>query len=91
MIIDRTDAAIDRLTVGVADKVEPDLYTVGRSLVLEIAIRSRFGARMPTGRGNSLERAAMSRRCARRAMISVSSIWASAKPAAQLADRVIRL
>lgn len=46
MIIDRTDAAVDRLTVDPAGPLELDLYTVGRSLVLEIAIRSLFGARL---------------------------------------------
>lgn len=47
MIIDRTDVAIDRLTANLAGSVEQvDLYTLGRSLVLEIAIRALFGERL---------------------------------------------
>jgi len=47
MIVDRTDASLDRLTASLADAVEQvDLYTFGRSLVLEIAIRSLFGERL---------------------------------------------
>jgi cytochrome P450 len=47
MILDRTDAAVDRLTTELAGSTqERDLYLVGRSLVLEIAIRSLFGERL---------------------------------------------
>ncbi|MEX2293525.1 MAG: cytochrome P450 [Acidimicrobiales bacterium] len=47
MIVERTDAAIDRVIAGLdgASK-QIDMYTVGRSLVLEIAIRSLFGERL---------------------------------------------
>lgn len=47
MILERTDAAIDRLesTLGGAARAV-DLYPVGRSLVLEIAVRALFGDRM---------------------------------------------
>lgn len=47
MIVERTDAAIDDLVAsldGGADVVE--MYSVGRSLVLEIVVRSLFGERM---------------------------------------------
>lgn len=47
MIVDRTDAAVDRLAAELAGSTrEVDLYRVGRSLVLEIAIRSLFGERL---------------------------------------------
>lgn len=47
MIVDRTDASVDRLTARLAGAVEQvDLYIFGRSLVLEIAIRSLFGERL---------------------------------------------
>ena len=47
MIVDRTDAAVDRLAGQLAgSSPETDLYLVGRALVLEIAIRSLFGERM---------------------------------------------
>lgn len=44
MILERADAAADR-AARVATKLEPvDLYPIGRSLVLEIAVRAFFGA-----------------------------------------------
>lgn len=47
MIVDRTDAAIDRVVADLAgDSKQIDMYKVGRSLVLEIAIRSLFGERL---------------------------------------------
>jgi cytochrome P450 len=47
MIVDRTDAAVDRVAAGLGGAArEIDLYRVGRSLVLEIAIRSLFGERL---------------------------------------------
>lgn len=47
MIVDRTDAAIDRVIADLdGGAKQRDLYTVGRSLVLEIAIRSLFGERL---------------------------------------------
>ena len=47
MILDRTDTAVDRLTVELDGSTrETDLYGVGRALVLEIAIRSLFGERL---------------------------------------------
>ena len=46
MIVEQTDAAIDRLV----ERVEPgsiiDMYPVGRALVLQIVVRSLFGERM---------------------------------------------
>ncbi len=46
MIVEQTDAAIDRL----AERLEPgaaiDMYPVGRALVLQIVVRSLFGERM---------------------------------------------
>ena len=46
-IVERTDAAIDRLAERLpADGAEIDMYPVGRSLVLDIVVRSLFGARM---------------------------------------------
>lgn len=47
MIIERTDAAIDRLVADLdGDTKQFDMYRVGRSLVLEIAVRSLFGERL---------------------------------------------
>jgi cytochrome P450 len=47
MIVERTDAAIDQLVGTIGDNGETvDLYTFGRSLVLEIVVRSLFGERM---------------------------------------------
>jgi cytochrome P450 len=47
MIVDRTDAAIDRVIAGVGtDGAEVDLYPVGRKLVLDIVVRSLFGERL---------------------------------------------
>ena len=50
MIVDRTDAAIDRLLAapasGAAAEQTVDMYRVGRSLVLEIVIHALFGQRM---------------------------------------------
>lgn len=49
MIVDRTDAAIDALATGLGGDVrEVEMYAVGRSLVLEIVVRSLFGERMAT-------------------------------------------
>lgn len=52
MILDRTDAAIDRLEErldGAARSV--DLYPVGRQIVLEVVIHSLFGERLATRAG----------------------------------------
>ncbi len=47
MIIERTDLAIDRLVAELGGEMKQvDMYGVGRSLVLEIAIRSLFGQRL---------------------------------------------
>ncbi len=47
MIVDRTDAAIDRVLLDLDGHTKRiDMYAVGRSLVLEIAIRSLFGERL---------------------------------------------
>jgi cytochrome P450 len=47
MIVERTDAAIDELAGSLGDGGEVvDLYKFGRSLVLEIVVRSLFGERM---------------------------------------------
>lgn len=47
MIVERTDAAVDRLVADLGGATrELDLYRVGRGLVLEIAIRSLFGERL---------------------------------------------
>ncbi len=47
MIVDRTDAAVDRLVAELDGSTrEVDLYRFGRALVLEIAIRSLFGERL---------------------------------------------
>ena len=49
MIVDRTDAAIDALATELGGDVrEVEMYAVGRSLVLEIVVRSLFGERMAT-------------------------------------------
>ena len=47
MIVERTDAAIDRLEAGLdgSERVV-DLYAFGRSLVLEIVVRAMFGERL---------------------------------------------
>ncbi len=46
-IIERTDATIDRLLVDLPPTgAEIDMYPVGRSLVLDIVVRSLFGERM---------------------------------------------
>ena len=46
-IVERTDAAIDRLLADLpATGAEVDMYPVGRSLVLDIVVRSLFGPRM---------------------------------------------
>ena len=57
MIIDRTDAAMDRLlddTPG-RDGAAIDLYPVGRQLVLEIVVRALFGERLGTRAGELAE------------------------------------
>lgn len=47
MIIERTDAALDRLIADIGPSAKQfDLYQVGRGLVLEVAIRSLFGERL---------------------------------------------
>lgn len=49
MIVERTDAAVDRLGTTSGPSPSPshvDLYRTGRALVLEIAIRSLFGERL---------------------------------------------
>jgi len=49
MIVERTDTAIDRLVTALAgDTKQVDMYRIGRSLVLEIAIRSLFGEGLAT-------------------------------------------
>jgi cytochrome P450 len=49
MIVERTDAAVDRVVEQVGSDGEVvDLYPVGRTLVLEIVVRSLFGDRMAT-------------------------------------------
>jgi cytochrome P450 len=46
-IVQRTDAAIDALAAGLAGSTQVvDLYPVGRSLVLDIVVRTLFGERM---------------------------------------------
>jgi cytochrome P450 len=46
-IIDRTDAAVDAITASLGGGTEVvDLYPVGRSLVLDIVVRTLFGERM---------------------------------------------
>lgn len=44
-IVDRTDVAVDRL-LGAAPNGPVNLYDVGRSLVLDIVVRSLFGERL---------------------------------------------
>lgn len=47
MIVERTDAAIDDLVDSLDGSTAPvDMYDVGRSLVLEIVVRSLFGERL---------------------------------------------
>jgi hypothetical protein len=47
MIVERTDAAIDRVASQLGDREEIiDLYPVGRALVLDIVVRALFGERM---------------------------------------------
>jgi len=47
MIVDRTDAAVDRLAASLADGPrQVDLYPVGREIVLDVVVRSLFGDRM---------------------------------------------
>jgi cytochrome P450 len=47
MIVERTDAAVDRLAVSLADgPLQVDLYPVGRALVLDVVVRALFGERM---------------------------------------------
>ena len=47
MIVDRADAAIDRLASSLeGGRREVDLYPVGRALVLDIVVRALFGERM---------------------------------------------
>jgi cytochrome P450 len=46
MIVEQTDAAIERLTQRLAPGSTTDMYPVGRALVLQIVVRSLFGERM---------------------------------------------
>jgi hypothetical protein len=47
MIVERADAAIDRLATSLeGGRREVDLYPVGRALVLDIVVRALFGDRM---------------------------------------------
>jgi hypothetical protein len=47
MIVERADAAIDRLATSLeGGRREVDLYPVGRALVLDIVVRAMFGDRM---------------------------------------------
>jgi cytochrome P450 len=46
MIVEQTDAAIDRLIDGAEPGTVVDMYPVGRALVLRIVVRSLFGERM---------------------------------------------
>jgi cytochrome P450 len=47
MIVERTDAAVDRLAISLADGPrQVDLYPVGRALVLDVVVRSLFGEGM---------------------------------------------
>ncbi|HUV18736.1 MAG TPA: cytochrome P450 [Ilumatobacteraceae bacterium] len=46
MIVEQTDAAIDRLVDGTEPGTVVDMYPVGRALVLRIVVRSLFGERM---------------------------------------------
>ena len=46
-IVERTDAAVDRLAVELAGRTETvNLYPVGRRIVLEIVVRALFGERL---------------------------------------------
>jgi cytochrome P450 len=46
MIVEETDAAIDRLVDDIGPGAVIDMYPVGRALVLRIVVRSLFGERM---------------------------------------------
>ena len=46
MIVEQTDAAIDRLIAGIEPVTVVDMYPIGRALVLRIVVRSLFGERM---------------------------------------------
>jgi len=46
MIVEQTDAAIDRLVERLEPGSTTDMYPVGRELVLQIVVRSLFGERM---------------------------------------------
>ena len=47
MIVEQTDASIDRLAVTVGDGSRVvDLYPVGRAMILEVVVRAFFGARL---------------------------------------------
>ena len=46
MIVEQTDAAIDRLPQRLEPASVIDMYPVGRALVLQIVVRSLFGERM---------------------------------------------
>lgn len=46
MILDEADAAIDALDLTPGTPSELDLYPVGRSIVLHVAVRAFFGARL---------------------------------------------
>ena len=46
MIVEQTDAAIDRLVERTEPGTVVDMYPVGRALVLQIVVRSLFGERM---------------------------------------------
>ena len=46
MIVEQTDAAVDRLLDGIEPGNVVDMYPVGRALVLRIVVRSLFGERM---------------------------------------------
>ena len=46
MIVEQTDAAIDRLVERTEPRTVLDIYPIGRALVLQIVVRSLFGERM---------------------------------------------
>ena len=46
MIVEQTDAAVDRLLDGIEPGNVVDMYPIGRALVLRIVVRSLFGERM---------------------------------------------
>ena len=49
MIVDRTDSAIDQLTVRLADQPPDrpiDLYPIGRDLILGVTLHAFFGERL---------------------------------------------